>query len=82
MIGELVLSQDFNFIVREIRFQQIGALLQHNNAEAVGRKFLGKNAAGSARADDYKIDFVGSLVFRLIGHYFFSASRAAGCQPG
>ena len=82
MVGELVLTEDFNFVVREIRFGQVGALLQNDNAETVGGKFLGEDSAGRAGADNDEIHFVGSLVFGLVDHHFLSASFAAGCQPG
>ena len=81
MVGELVLSQGFDFVVREICFRQIGPLLQDNHAKAVGRKFLGEDSAGSAGAYDHKIDFIGSFVLGLVDHHFLSASFGMGCQP-
>ncbi len=48
MIGEFVLSQDFDFVVGEIGFRQVRALLQHHHAKAAGRKLLGEDAAGCA----------------------------------
>ena len=41
MVGELVLGQDFDLVVSKIGFRQVRALLQHNDAKAVGRKLLG-----------------------------------------
>src|SRR5260370_6234198 len=40
MVGGLVLGEDFDFIMRKIRFPQALALLQHHNAKPVRRKFL------------------------------------------
>src|SRR5260370_4686886 len=40
MIRELVMPQDTNFVVTNIRFRQIRALLEHNDANAARRKFL------------------------------------------
>ena len=81
MVGELVLGQDFDFVVAKIGFRQVRALLQDNHAKTVGRKLLGEDAAGRARAHDDKVHFVGSLVVGLVDRHFFSASFATGCQP-
>src|SRR5260370_1326021 len=82
MIRELVMRQDTNFVVTKTRFRQIRALLEHNDAKAGGRKFLGQDSASRAGADDRKVHFVGSLVVRLVDRHSFSSSFAIGCQPG
>ncbi len=82
MIGELILRKDLDFAVCEIRFRQIGALLQHHHAKPVRRKFLGQDSSGGAGANDHEIHFVGSLILRLVHSHFFSASFIAASQPG
>ena len=84
LIGQEIFVEDFYFVVSEIGFGEIRALLENDDAEAVGGKLLGQDAAGGAGADDDEIDFVGSLVLGLVGPHvlFFSASGGLGCQPG
>ena len=86
MIGELVQRQNFDFVVREIGFAQVRALLKDHDAKTVRRKLFSQNAAGSAGADDHEIHFVRSLVLGLVHGHFFSASFissfAATSQPG
>ncbi len=93
MIGELIFLQNFDFVVREVFFLEVGALFEHHDTEAVGGKFFGQNATGGARTDDYEIDGIGSFVGGLIDFHFWSASflaacfddavtEPAGCQPG
>ena len=81
MIGELVQCQNFDFVVVKIGFRQVRALLQHNDAKPVRRKFLSDDPAGCTGADDDKVHFVGSFVFGLVNGHFLSASFAPGCQP-
>src|SRR6266576_3845080 len=74
------------FVVREIGFAQVRALLKDHDAKTVRRKLFSQNAAGSAGADDHEIHFVRSLVLGLVHGHFFSASFissfAATSQPG
>jgi len=84
VIGEQILLQNFDFVVDEIIFCEVGPLFENDYAEAVAGQFLGENAAGGTGADDYKIDFVGGAIFRCFdwegGHdLVFSGARV---QPG
>ena len=78
MIGEQIFLQHFDFVVDEIfGFVEVRPLFEHHDAETVGGKFLGQNAAGGAGTNDHKIDDVGSLVFGLIGRHCLSSFRGA-----
>src|SRR5216683_2316119 len=63
LVGEEIFFDDFYFVVDEVGLGQIRALFQNDDAEAVFGELLGHDAAGSARADDDEIDFVGRFVF-------------------
>ena len=62
-------------VMREVAFVQERPLLEDDDTESVGGKFLGEDAAGGAGSDDDEIDYVGGAVFRLnqFGHFFSSA---------
>src|ERR1700676_2213537 len=83
LIGQQIFADDFGFVVDEVGLSEVRTLLENHDAEAVGGKLLGHNAAGRAGTDDDEIDFVGSFVFRKIGRHAldFSASGGLGCQP-
>ncbi len=66
MIGELVPLHDLNFVVREIRFGEVGPLLQHHHAKAIGRKLLRQHPSGGSGANNHEIHFFGCLVLGLI----------------
>jgi hypothetical protein len=83
MIRKQVFAQYLYFVVGEVGFGKVRALLQDYNAEAVFRQFLGDDAAGGPGAYDHEIDFVRRLVLRLFGGHDLVLSVAvfAGCQP-
>src|SRR6267154_6255248 len=83
LVGEEIFVDDFYFVVNKIRLGEIRALLEHDDAKAVGGKLLGHDAAGGSGADDYEIDFIGSFIFRRVDSHalVFSASGGFGCQP-
>src|SRR5438874_2140968 len=93
MIGEQIFLQNFYFVVRKIGFGEVRPLLKNYNAETIGGKFLGENAASSAGTDDDEVDGFRIFVLGLIDLHFLFVSAAgslvdarcvalAGCQPG
>src|SRR3984893_4559202 len=83
LVGEQILVEDFYFVVDEVGFGEVRALLEDDDAEAVGGKCLGNDPASSPGADNNEIDFVGRFVSRQIGLHalVFPASGGLGCQP-
>src|SRR6267154_4998380 len=78
LVGEEIFVDNFYFVVNEIGFGEIGTLLEHDDAKAVGGKLLGHDPAGGAGADDYEIDFVGSLIFRRVESHALVFSASGG----
>src|SRR5712672_31192 len=83
LVGQEIFVDNFYFVVNEIGFGEIRALLKHDDAKSVGGKLLSHDAAGGSGADDYEIDLVGGFIFRCVDSHalVFSASGGLGCQP-
>jgi len=77
-----MLAKNFEFIVSEIRLGEVRPLLEDDNAETIGGKLLGENAAGRAGSHNEEIHFVGRFVGHLGLAHFLSVSAGRGCQPG
>src|SRR5260370_42459049 len=82
LVGEEIFVDDFYFVVNEIGFREIGALLKHDDAKTVSGKLFVHDAAGGSGADDYAIDFVGGFIFRRVYSHalVLSAYGGLGCQ--
>src|ERR1700682_31428 len=63
LVGEQIFADDFFFVMDEVGLGEVRTLLENDNAESVGGKLFGEDAAGSSGTDDDEINFVGSFVF-------------------
>src|SRR5262249_42613367 len=55
---ELMVEDDAEFVVLEVRRRAIRTLFQNDHAEAGGGEFLAEDAARGTRTDDHKVDFL------------------------
>src|SRR6202022_432066 len=67
LVGEQILVEDFYVVVDEVGFGEVRAMLEDDAAEAVGGKFLGRDAASSHEGDNNESVLVGRFVCGQIG---------------